>query len=797
MGATKRSFDRSNAMVSSTGSANAYVLTYTQVPEGYVKGEVYRFFANATNTGAATININGLGTRSILRADGSALSPGEIVVGQVVTVVCDGANFLHQSVGSRFFKDSVSIVKDGDAILTLEDTGAAATTFRSKNIYSSRNVGGGNDWLFRSRRPSDGAIEDFTLKTGTGGTIWTTGNFNPDLKANLAGAVFSGDITSHRGDKSGVIFLGRQDQNGGRYLYYDGSNYQMPGSQLFVNGSQVWKRDDFDPNTKVTVNSQPRFNGLLPALTGEGYIYSDGGTSNLRFRSGPASAYKYAGLNDDGNFQIFNGGVEAAGDVHAVGAVRANGRVVVGEGGNASYIEMRDSDEGTRFIHNNSGLIGFLGADGGWKARVGDDGKFWTAELGDLNTRIEARGAAYRDSANANTSANYMAKTGAAANGGLYINGGSSYANVQPSLSLFYGGLEHWNIMAASDGNLYFRNGDNGDARMRLNRDGSLWTKQFGDLNQRIEDRTANRRDEANANTAANYFNKATGTQQNVNNIPSFNAAAIDIVRGGVLRARWVVDGSGNTILQNGDNGDNFFYVNTGGAVWTKQFGDLNTRIEDRAYAHAAGQAGSRVSKTGDTMTGTLEIQGAYPTLRLHYPNVRYWDMNVREWGGISLTPNGSGETHQFKADGSIWTSQMGDINSRIETRAREWAETRQGTLGFIPVQQSGGAYQGNNKVYLGWDGAALRAQVDASDLERVVTRSWCNPIIDIRMTLAGDLNNDWNNNYSYSEPYGGAVVTSRASGLATNSQQMIFGMRWRYLQKQDSYGNWYTVGYV
>jgi hypothetical protein len=34
----------------------------------------------------------------------------------------------------------------------------------------------------------------------------------------------------------------------------------------------------------------------------------------------------------------------------------------------------------------------------------------------------------------------------------------------------------------------------------------------------------------------------------------------------------------------------------------------------------------------------------------------------------------------------------------------------------FTSVQQGGGASQGSNKVYIGWDGSNLRAQVDASD---------------------------------------------------------------------------------
>ena len=43
----------------------------------------------------------------------------------------------------------------------------------------------------------------------------------------------------------------------------------------------------------------------------------------------------------------------------------------------------------------------------------------------------------------------------------------------------------------------------------------------------------------------------------------------------------------------------------------------------------------------------------------------------------------------------------------------------KQGNLGFTPVQQGGGAYQAASKVYVGWDGGGLRAQVDGTDLGR------------------------------------------------------------------------------
>ncbi len=347
MGAVKRSFDRSNVMVSSTGSANAYVLTYSQPPEGYVTGEIYRFFANFTNTAAPTLNINGLGTRPILRADGTGMAANEIVQGQVVSVVVSGNNFLHQPVGTRFFTDDVSIQKATDSVIAIEDTSAPTTSFRQKKIYSSKNVGGGNDWLFRQVRPSDGASQDFMLSGSAPGTIWTTGNFNPALKADLTGATFTGDVTTYRAatPATGVLYLGNQSTNGGRYLYYDGTGYNLPGAttnlaslnvlggttlggQLYARSGRLHVADNSaagyvhfgnadqalighdsanfvanGPGTLYVNNIEVSRQNQYHVATGYGhtgrntYLYADAGQDNFIVRTGPASAPKYTSFD--------------------------------------------------------------------------------------------------------------------------------------------------------------------------------------------------------------------------------------------------------------------------------------------------------------------------------------------------------------------------------------------------------------------------------------------------------------------------------------------------------------------
>jgi hypothetical protein len=83
-----RTYKDTNGSLTSGGSANAYTLTPKRTISALVDSIVIAFEANFTNTGAATLNVSGLGAKSILRTDGvTALSSGDIRSGQKVWLV--------------------------------------------------------------------------------------------------------------------------------------------------------------------------------------------------------------------------------------------------------------------------------------------------------------------------------------------------------------------------------------------------------------------------------------------------------------------------------------------------------------------------------------------------------------------------------------------------------------------------------------------------------------------------------------------------------------------------------------
>lgn len=78
------------------GTANALTIAVSPAPPALVAGQAFEFTVGVTNTGAATLDVNGLGVKSITKASSSgpvALTGGELVVGSVAAVEYDGSQF--------------------------------------------------------------------------------------------------------------------------------------------------------------------------------------------------------------------------------------------------------------------------------------------------------------------------------------------------------------------------------------------------------------------------------------------------------------------------------------------------------------------------------------------------------------------------------------------------------------------------------------------------------------------------------------------------------------------------------
>ena len=77
-----------------SGTANAYVLTPQspfKAPQAYSEGMRVRFTPLSANTGAATINVNGIGIKDLVGRDGAALSAGALLAGLTYQAAYDSS----------------------------------------------------------------------------------------------------------------------------------------------------------------------------------------------------------------------------------------------------------------------------------------------------------------------------------------------------------------------------------------------------------------------------------------------------------------------------------------------------------------------------------------------------------------------------------------------------------------------------------------------------------------------------------------------------------------------------------
>ncbi len=115
-----------------SSTANVITVAYTPALTSYVGGLLMRFNIASANTGATTINVNGLGAMNLLNVDGSSLTPGQLSLGSSCLGYFDGANVILLSAsapGKRSFTgyNGWTITPDGTIDQTIQITASAMT----------------------------------------------------------------------------------------------------------------------------------------------------------------------------------------------------------------------------------------------------------------------------------------------------------------------------------------------------------------------------------------------------------------------------------------------------------------------------------------------------------------------------------------------------------------------------------------------------------------------------------------------------------------------------------------------
>jgi len=115
--------DQSIIYATSTGSANAYVLTLAPAITAYAAGQRFTFKANFANTGTATLNVSGVGAKTIKKNVTTTLTSGDLPINSIVEVTYDGTDFQLNAIPGEISGDISFATKTANYPIVQADSG--------------------------------------------------------------------------------------------------------------------------------------------------------------------------------------------------------------------------------------------------------------------------------------------------------------------------------------------------------------------------------------------------------------------------------------------------------------------------------------------------------------------------------------------------------------------------------------------------------------------------------------------------------------------------------------------------
>lgn len=164
-----------------SGTANDIVLTLTPVPLSLASliGASIRFIANAANTGAVTVTVNGLAPKAAIKRGQVALGAGHWAAGDVVEIVYDGIRYQVVSVTSPSSDD---VVKDAlYPQMYLPNAANFTSAAGVVTAFTNWGVPTGNPAVIAAFNPANSLL---TIPAGLGGLWYVTGYANSVASGN-------------------------------------------------------------------------------------------------------------------------------------------------------------------------------------------------------------------------------------------------------------------------------------------------------------------------------------------------------------------------------------------------------------------------------------------------------------------------------------------------------------------------------------------------------------------------------------------------------------------------------------
>ena len=176
-GMLARFYADTNGSISTSGSSSAYVLAASRTISTIAAGDAFVFKANHASTGATTIAIDGLATKSIKKFNDQAIAANDIESGSICHIVYDGTNF-----------QLISSLATGAGIASVV---ADTTPQLGGQLDVNGNALGDGTLELLKFSETGSAVNEFTIAnaaTGAGPTLSATGtDSNVDINISAKG----------------------------------------------------------------------------------------------------------------------------------------------------------------------------------------------------------------------------------------------------------------------------------------------------------------------------------------------------------------------------------------------------------------------------------------------------------------------------------------------------------------------------------------------------------------------------------------------------------------------------------
>ncbi|MBY0424627.1 MAG: hypothetical protein K2Q22_03235, partial [Cytophagales bacterium] len=300
----------SQVSITATGASNTFDVNYPANITAVSSGMMVTFFSNQTVTGNTFLNLNGLGSKSILKNVSQQLTFGDILSGQPVTVIYDGTNWqllsttANSSNTNLWTVSGVNLQPQSNSLnINISTT---TGTYRIGGIEMIRMIentvtgqslyfgGGGNVSNTGYTNITMGRTAGSSLTNGysnifignTAGQNNTTGNRNVFIGDRTGESNFGGVQNSFYGALAGIS---NNSGNNNTFLGYSAGYLNSSGSNNTFIGSSIAFNNNGNFNTFIGFsaggqNKTGSNNVFLGDLTGS--VSSGSGNNFLGSRAG-------------------------------------------------------------------------------------------------------------------------------------------------------------------------------------------------------------------------------------------------------------------------------------------------------------------------------------------------------------------------------------------------------------------------------------------------------------------------------------------------------------------------------